>query len=844
MSRKPPPGEPAASGAGIATSVARMTSVARLLVPVLCAALPPASALVYLHRREARDGRDRLEREVLAQAQLVAVEVGGVLEGARRFLHGEARAGRAGAAGCGETLARLDAAAGDYAFVLVLDAGGRPVCGGLPGDAGRPDGAAAPSGTAVETAPGAIADSVRHAAAEAARHRRFAVGRFGPAGGGVGPYLPVALPAPPRGASGGPHPGGDHPGVFVLGLKLDRLGERVAALPRPFGAAALVADRDGTVLARAPGAGVRPGQALGGGWAGVLRSAGPGATGVPDAAGGTRLVGHVPIGEAPSRLFAAAEAPPAPDPAARHDAPLAAACVLLGLGLASWSAHRLIRAPLLDLLSAARRRAAGDPAARARPRAGPDTEFGQLARAFNALADADAERAAQVRRLTATLEARVQERTRALREANRRLRAQAAERETASAGQAQARKLRAVGQLAGGVAHEFNNLLTGVLGSLELLQQRTPDEARDQRRLIGRALDAVQRGGWLTSQLLHFSRKQSLDPRPTDLNDAIRGMARTLSAALGAGIRLDLRLEPRPWPAWVDRDGFEAAVLGLALNARDAMSGGPLGPTPGGGRLLVSTANRTVGPDDAWGELRPGDYVAVSVSDTGAGMTVETLSRAFEPFFTTKPPGKGAGLGLSQVHGLVERSGGDVRIVSRPGRGTRVTVLLPRAPADAAPDPPEAAGSIHAPPRAGSAPPRPGEAGEIVLVDDDDAVRDVTAMLLAEAGHRVHSAADAQEALRLLAKHGDAVRVLVADYAMPGMDGLELIALVRREWPGIAALLATGGADPPGPRDRGPTGPDGVVHKPYRGRELVARIREVMQERRARDVRVHDGGAA
>ena len=863
-----------------------MGLIARLLASASCAALPPAFALVYVQQEAARDGRERSGREALAQAELVAAEVDGLLDAARRFMHGEARGEPAGAKGCGEVLARSASGPGRYAFLVVLDGGGRPACVGLPDAAGAVRDAApdevfgtvfgGTAGATAGAAAGVAAEAIRHAAAEAVLRRGFAVGRFGRAEGEVGPFLPLASPsAGPRDEPGGaPTDAPTGASVLVLGLNLDRLGERMAALPRPFGGAAWVADRDGTVLARTPDARFRPGQALGPAWAGLLRSAGPGTASAPDEAAGGRLVGYVPPGEASAGLFVAAEAPSGGlGPSAWRGVALAASSAFLGLALAAWAAHRLIRAPVMALLSAARRRAGGDPAARARPRAGPDTELGQLARAFDALADTEDELRAELRRLTAASDARVEERTRALREANRRLRAQLGERETAASALSQTQTLRAVGQLAGGVAHEFNNLLAGVLGSLELLSRRTPIEARDHRRLIGMALDAVQHGGRLTTQLLSFSRGQRLDPRALDPNAAIRGMAGSLTAALGADVRLEVRLEPRPWPVWVDRDGFEAAILNLALNGRDAM--------PGGGRLLIVTANRTVGPNDATGDLRPGDYVVVVVADSGTGMTLETVSRAFEPFFTTKPPGKGAGLGLSQVHGLARQSGGDVRLSSRPGRGTRVTLLLPRAPADAgdaerrgavsadeplsrfiptgrderrrafigeagpadtpADTPADAAAEdrggarVPAPVQASPAPECPGDAGAVLLVDDDDAVRDVTAMLLSEAGHRVHRAAGAEEALRLLAEHGDAVHVLITDYAMPGMNGLELIALVRRSWPGVAALLATGCAEPPGLRDQGPAGPDGIVRKPYRGRELLARVRRAMQDRRVPD---------
>ena len=256
-------------------------------------------------------------------------------------------------------------------------------------------------------------------------------------------------------------------------------------------------------------------------------------------------------------------------------------------------------------------------------------------------------------------------------DSNNRLQVEIAERELTEASLRQAQKLQAVGQLAGGMAHDFNNLLTAILGSLDLLRKRLPGTDLRQARLLDTATEAVERGSRLTSQLLAFSRKQPLFAVSMDVSDAIRGTVGLLTSTLDANTRLETRVAEDLWPAVLDPNQFEAALLNLALNARDAM--------PSGGRLVIAASNMAVTPASGWSDLADGDYVMVVVSDTGLGMSEDVVNRAFEPFFTTKAPGKGSGLGLSQVHGMVRQSGGTVLIQSRRGDGTKVTMMLPRS---------------------------------------------------------------------------------------------------------------------------------------------------------------------
>ena len=322
-----------------------------------------------------------------------------------------------------------------------------------------------------------------------------------------------------------------------------------------------------------------------------------------------------------------------------------------------------MRQPTRALVGAAQRWSSGDLTARASLGPSAAREFAKLATALNAMADAFRRQRGELQHLNNTLEARVEERTQELVASRNQLQVEVAEREKTEASLQQAQKLQAIGQLAGGIAHDFNNMLTAVTGALELLRRRMPPGNVSLLRLVADALAATERGGRLTVQLLAFARRQRLLPAPTDLNEVVSGLSNLLQSTLDRSIRLDQSLDPALWPAMVDQAQVEAAILNLALNARDAMETG--------GVLTIATSNVQRRADDTMHNVPrpPGDYVAVSVSDTGTGMSPEILLRVFEPFFTTKAPGRGSGLGLSQVHGLAVQSGGDVAVESREDGG-------------------------------------------------------------------------------------------------------------------------------------------------------------------------------
>jgi signal transduction histidine kinase/CheY-like chemotaxis protein len=342
----------------------------------------------------------------------------------------------------------------------------------------------------------------------------------------------------------------------------------------------------------------------------------------------------------------------------------------------------------------------------------------------------------------------------------------------------QAQKLEAIGQVAAGVAHDFNNLLMVVLSNAELLGAMLKGDAQSERRLATIS-QAVDRGSALTQQMLAFSRQQLLAPDSLDLSGALRGIEELLRSSLGGTVELELRLDPALWPVHADPGQVEHAVLNLVINARNAM--------PEGGRVTIATANRRIGPDETVGQLGPGDYVTLTVGDSGVGMTAEVAARAFEPFFTTRERGQGSGLGLSQVFGFVRQSQGDVLIDTAPGKGTRISILLPRV-----------VGGAAVPPRGTAAPPRgSAEPGRtvVMVVDDDDDVREAVVSMLEEQSVAVVQAASGPAALQLLT--GDArVGLVLTDFAMPGMTGAELAQQVRHSKPDIPVVFMTGYARP------------------------------------------------
>jgi PAS domain S-box-containing protein len=379
----------------------------------------------------------------------------------------------------------------------------------------------------------------------------------------------------------------------------------------------------------------------------------------------------------------------------------------------------------------------------------------------------------------------------------------------------QAQRLEGIGRLAGGVAHDFNNLLTVIIGCLESLREQvgaTPALREDLDQITaaaGRARD-------LTRQLLAFARKQVIAPVPLDLAEVVRDSERLLQRVVGEDVTLSVETEPGLWPVLCDPAQLEQVILNLVVNARDAM--------PAGGTLSIAARNAEVELllDPQTGERRLGRWVRLSVRDSGTGMTPEVQAHLFEPFFTTKPSGKGTGLGLATVHGIVAQNGGYIEVESAPGRGTTFDVFLPRAA-----DPPAA-------PRPGAAPRTTTSCGETLLViEDDPLVRNVTVRALRGAGYQVLVAGTGAEALSLLAQHEGPLDLVVTDVIMPGLTGPQVVDELRRTRPGLRALFVSGYAQD-AIAQRGGL-PDGVelLPKPFTSTSLLARVAALLVTRGA-----------
>ncbi|NWA02187.1 ATP-binding protein [Pseudomonas gingeri] len=398
-----------------------------------------------------------------------------------------------------------------------------------------------------------------------------------------------------------------------------------------------------------------------------------------------------------------------------------------------------------------------------------------------------------------TLEQQVEERTAQLRHNEEALR--------------QSQKMEAVGQLTGGIAHDFNNMLTGIIGSLELLKRRLArGRLEDLDSLIDLGVTSANRAAGLTHRLLAFSRRQSLDSKPVNMNDLVRSMGELLHRSLNESIDLQMILGEPLWTAEADPNQLESALLNLVLNARDAM--------PDGGHLQVVTFNQALGLalSETEGHLAPGDYVVLQVRDSGCGMPESVISRAFDPFFTTKPIGQGTGLGLSMIYGFSKQSHGHVSIDSTPGQGTSVNLYLPRYKGSAATQD-DTVHLLQAP---------HAEDGETVLiVEDDPAVRVLVCEVLSELGYRFVEAANADAAMPILDSN-QRVDLLISDVGLPGMNGRQLAEIGRQLRPGLKVLFITGYAEHAAVRGGFLDPGMQMITKPFTFDLLTARVREMI----------------
>ncbi len=372
----------------------------------------------------------------------------------------------------------------------------------------------------------------------------------------------------------------------------------------------------------------------------------------------------------------------------------------------------------------------------------------------------------------------------------------------------QAQKMEAVGQLTGGIAHDFNNLLTGIVGSLDLMQRRHARGEQDLDRYINAAVTSAQRAAALTQRLLAFSRRQTLHLKPVDVNQLVASLEDLLHRTTGENITLETRLSAGLLPACMDANQLESAVINLVINARDAM--------PHGGRITVSTSSFVMGnqPDPSKRGLTEGEYIVLSVTDTGTGMTPEVIARAFEPFFTTKPIGQGTGLGLSMVYGFIKQAKGYVQVESEPGRGSRVCLYLPVQHGEAVTPVPESEPVLN------------GAGETILVVEDEPVVRSLVVEVLNDLGYQTIEAGDATEALPSL-EDGQRIDLLITDVGLPGMNGRQLADVARQHRPSLKVLFATGYAESATAKDFLGKGM-AVITKPFAIEAFASKVREML----------------
>jgi signal transduction histidine kinase len=398
-----------------------------------------------------------------------------------------------------------------------------------------------------------------------------------------------------------------------------------------------------------------------------------------------------------------------------------------------------------------------------------------------------------------TLEQQVEERTAQLRHNEEALR--------------QSQKMEAVGQLTGGIAHDFNNMLTGIIGSLELLRRRLArGRTEDLDSLIDLGVTSANRAAGLTHRLLAFSRRQSLDSKAVQMNTLVLSMGELLQRSLNESIRLEMQLDEQLWIAEADPNQLESALLNLVLNARDAM--------PGGGKLLVQTFNRYLdtGFTDAYTNLEPGDYVVLSVQDSGCGMPESVINRAFDPFFTTKPIGQGTGLGLSMIYGFSKQSRGHVTIDSEVDKGTTVNLYLPRFVGE----------EIHEPAVATQQAPYAQDGETVLIVEDDAAVRVLVSAVLSELGYAFVEACDANAAMPIL-QSNQRIDLLISDVGLPGMNGRQLAEIGRQIRPDLKVLFITGYAEHAAVRGGFLDPGMQMITKPFTFDLLTAKVREMIK---------------
>jgi signal transduction histidine kinase/CheY-like chemotaxis protein len=401
--------------------------------------------------------------------------------------------------------------------------------------------------------------------------------------------------------------------------------------------------------------------------------------------------------------------------------------------------------------------------------------------------------------LNATLEQRVEERTAKLMEAEEALR--------------QSQKMEAIGQLTGGIAHDFNNLLQGINGALDMIQKRiAAGRIGDIDRFVQGAIASANRASTLTHRLLAFSRRQPVNPRPLDANHLIGTMEELLRRSIGEKLRMEIVRAEDLWLVRCDANQLENALLNLAINARDAM--------PEGGTLTISTSNTVLDASQALvRDVTPGEYMRLTISDTGVGMPDDVQARAFDPFYTTKPIGQGTGLGLSMIYGFVRQSQGSVQIESEVGRGTTIEICLPRFVGDLEPDADA--------PEAGDAGQPPADNEVVLVVEDESVVRLLVVEVLNDLGYLALEADDGASAMRIL-QSSQRIDLLATDIGLPDINGRQVADAARTKRPDIKILFMTGYAEKAAASNFLVDGME-IINKPFTMDNLAAKIREMIQ---------------
>jgi len=767
----------------------------RIMLLLLIAVLPAIGIQAY-NEFDLRRARERdIRQQVVQITKQFGEEIGELREGARQLLValGQLPAVRQkDGAACSELFQTLQRQYANYATIGAADANGNVFCSSTPGTVQPPVGADEFFRRAISR-DGLAVGNYWVDPLGGTKELHFAL-RFTGADGKVG-------------------------GVVFAGLDLKWLSEHLKERGLAPSASILIADRLGNIVARLPNPDALVGKNMRKTHEEIMDGNTTGWEEAKGVDGIDRIFGYVPAQLPPYDFFLSAgqaksEALAPIEAATRRGIALIVVGVALA-GFLAWQGGRIfIRRPVGSLLEATGQWQNGDYSQRV-ALADKKSELGALGQAFNDMADAvavrdKAQRQAEdeLRALNATLEDRVAQRTTELANANRLLRDEIRERERAQADLMHAQKIEAIGQLTSGIAHDFNNLLTAILGNLNVARRRTEDDR--MAKALDTAIRAGRRGAKLVGDLLAFSRRQRLELQPIEVNEMLGGMRDLLERTLGSMVQVEIRFEPDLWRAIADPGQLELAVLNLAINARDAM--------PTGGTLTISGANLAAG-DSQLPEPQSGEYVMVSVTDSGTGMSEEIRAKVFEPFFTTKAVGKGSGLGLSMVHGFVTQCQGAMAIDSKVGHGTTISMFFPRANEEAIA---RIEGSVTG--GASLVPVRPG--AKLLVVDDDADVREFAAAALRDAGYTTYEARDGEGALALLHRDADII-LLIADYAMPYMTGADLFRRARAIRPDLAGVLVTGFANLP--TDDAALGAMHILRKPFDIADIIRAVNHCLE---------------